>query len=61
MGARCRLSAFVQLARTITDLRVGILAGDRPRPSQTPDRTLNTQIRLITRRAFAPPRSLQSR
>jgi len=49
---RCRLPAFVKLARTITEQRHGILAAIRHRLSNARIEQINTQIRLITRRAF---------
>jgi transposase len=49
---RCRLPAFVKLARTITEQRDGILAAIRHGLSNARVEAINTQIRLITRRAF---------
>jgi transposase len=49
---RCRLQPFVKLARTITDQRAGILAAIQHRLSNARVEAINTQIRLITRRAF---------
>jgi transposase len=49
---RCRLPAFVKLARTITNQRAGILAAIRHGLSNARVEAINTQIRLITRRAF---------
>jgi transposase len=49
---RCRLEPFVKLARTITDQRAGILAAVRHGLSNARVEAINTQIRLITRRAF---------
>jgi transposase len=49
---RCRLAPFVKLARTITDQRVGILAAIQHGLSNARVEAINTQIRLITRRAF---------
>jgi transposase len=49
---RCRLPAFVKLARTITDQRAGILAAIEHGLSNARVEAINTQIRLITRRAF---------
>ncbi len=49
---RCRLPPFVRLARTITDQRAGILAAIEHRLSNARVEAINTQIRLITRRAF---------
>jgi len=49
---RCRLPPFVKLARTITDQRAGILAAIEHGLSNARVEAINTQIRLITRRAF---------
>jgi transposase len=49
---RCRLPSFVTLARTITDQRDGILAAIRHGLSNARIEQVNTQIRLIARRAF---------
>jgi transposase len=49
---RCRLPAFVKLARTITEQRVGIQAAITHGLSNARVEQANTQIRLITRRAF---------
>lgn len=49
---RCRLRAFVKLARTITSQRAGILAAIEHGLSNARVEQINTQIRLITRRAF---------
>ncbi len=49
---RCRLAPFVKLARTITDQRPGILAAIEHGLSNARIEAINTQIRLITRRAF---------
>lgn len=49
---RCRLAPFVKLARTITDQREGITAAIRHGLSNARVEAINTQIRLITRRAF---------
>ena len=49
---RCRLRPFVKLARTITDQRAGILAAIEHGLSNARVEQINTQIRLITRRAF---------
>jgi transposase len=49
---RCRLPSFVKLARTITDQRDGILAAIRYGLSNARIEQVNTQIRLIARRAF---------
>jgi transposase len=49
---RCRLQPFVKLAKTITQQREGILAAINHRLSNARVEAINTQIRLITRRAF---------
>ncbi|HEY4895945.1 MAG TPA: transposase [Solirubrobacteraceae bacterium] len=49
---RCRLQPFVKPARTITDQRAGILAAIEHGLSNARAEAINTQIRLITRRAF---------
>ena len=49
---RCRLAPFVKLARTITDQRAGIVAAIRHGLSNARVEAINTQIRLLTRRAF---------
>src|SRR5437764_13266649 len=49
---RCRLPAFVKLARTITEQRDGILAAIHHGLSNARIEQINTQIRLIARRAF---------
>jgi transposase len=49
---RCRLPSFVKLARTITDQHAGILAAIRHGLSNARIEQINTQIRLIARRAF---------
>jgi transposase len=49
---RCRLTSFVKLARTITEQRDGILAAIRHGLSNARIEQINTQIRLIARRAF---------
>jgi transposase len=49
---RSRLAAFVKLARTIREQRDGILAAIHHRLSNARIEQINTQIRLITRRAF---------
>jgi len=49
---RCRLPSFVKLARTITEQRDGILAAIEHGLSNARIEQINTQIRLITRRAF---------
>jgi transposase len=49
---RCRLKPFVKLARTITQQRAGIVAAIVHGLSNARVEAINTQIRLITRRAF---------
>ena len=49
---RCRLQPFVKLANTITDHRAGILAAIHRGLTNARVEAINTQIRLITRRAF---------
>ena len=49
---RCRLQPFRKLARTITEQRAGIVAAIKHRLSNARVEAINTQIRLITRRAF---------
>jgi transposase len=49
---RCRLPAFVKLARAITEQRAGIEAAINHGLSNARVEQINTQIRLITRRAF---------
>lgn len=49
---RCRLPSFVKLARAITDQRAGILAAIHHGLSNARIEQVNTQIRLIARRAF---------
>jgi transposase len=49
---RCRLDPFVKLARTITKQRAGILAAIEHGLSNARVEQVNTQIRMITRRAF---------
>jgi transposase len=49
---RCRLPSFVKLARTITAQRAGIVAAIEHGLSNARVEAINTQIRLITRRAF---------
>ena len=49
---RCRLRPFVKLAKTITDQKAGILAAITNGLSNARVEAINTQIRLITRRAF---------
>jgi transposase len=49
---RCRMPAFVKLAKTITAQREGIMAAVKNGLSNARVEQLNTQIRLITRKAF---------
>lgn len=49
---RCRLPAFAKLARTITAQRAGIIAAIEHRLSNARVDAINTQIRMITRRAY---------
>ncbi|MCA1678505.1 MAG: ISL3 family transposase [Actinobacteria bacterium] len=49
---RCRLAPFVKLARTITDQRPGIEAAIRHGLSNARIEQVNTQLRLIARRAY---------
>ncbi len=49
---RCRLSPFVKLAKTITQQRSGIEAAIRHGLSNARIEQVNTQLRLITRRAY---------
>jgi transposase len=49
---RCRLKPFVKLARTITAQHEGIIAAIRHGLSNARVEAINTQIRLIARRAF---------
>lgn len=49
---RCRLTPFVKLAKTITAQRAGIVAAIEHGLSNARVEAINTQIRLITRRAF---------
>ncbi|MGH8566382.1 MAG: ISL3 family transposase [Gammaproteobacteria bacterium] len=49
---RCRLEPFVRLAKTITQQRSGIEAAIRHGLSNARVEQINTQLRLITRRAF---------
>jgi transposase len=49
---RCRLASFVKLARTIREQRDGILAAIHHGLSNARIEQINTQIRLIARRAF---------
>jgi transposase len=49
---RCRLASFVKLARTITKQRAGIVAAIEHGLSNARVEAINTQIRMITRRAY---------
>ncbi len=49
---RCRLKPFAKLAKTITDQHAGIVAAIEHGLSNARVEAINTQIRLITRRAF---------
>lgn len=49
---RCRLAPFVKLARTITRQRPGIVAAIENGLSNARVEAINTQIRMLTRRAF---------
>ena len=49
---RCRLASFVKLARTITTQRAGIVAAIEHGLSNARVEAINTQIRMITRRAY---------
>jgi transposase len=49
---RCRLASFVKLARTITKQRAGIVAAITHGLSNARVEAINTQIRMITRRAY---------
>jgi transposase len=49
---RCRLEPFRKLAKTITEQRPGIIAAIHHGLSNARVEAINTQIRLITRRAF---------
>jgi transposase len=49
---RCRLKPFVKLAKTITDQRPGIAAAIENDLSNARVEAINTQIRMLTRRAF---------
>lgn len=51
-AARSRLPAFVKLARTLKAQRVGILSAIEHGLSNARVEQINTQIRLITRRAY---------
>ncbi len=49
---RCRLAPFIKLAKTITKQRLGIVAAIEHGLSNARVEAINTQIRMITRRAF---------
>ena len=49
---RCRIPAFVKLARTIRNHRAGILTSIENRMSNGPTESVNTKIRLLARIAF---------
>ena len=49
---RCRLPSFVRLAKTITAQRPGIVAAIEHGLSNARVEAINTQIRMLTRRAF---------
>ncbi len=49
---RCRLPAFVKLARSITEHRAGIEAALRHDLSNARVESMNTRLRLLTRIAF---------
>ena len=49
---RCRLKPFVKLAKTISDQRPGITAAIENQLSNARVEAINTQIRMLTRRAF---------
>jgi transposase len=49
---RSRLTPFIKLARTITDQRAGIVVAIQHDLSNARVEAINTQIRLITRRAY---------
>jgi transposase len=49
---RCRLTPFVKLAETITKQSAGIVAAIQHGLSNARVEAINTQIRMITRRAF---------
>jgi transposase len=49
---RCRLAPFVKLAKTITEQRPGIEAAIEHRLSNARIEQVNTQLRLIARRAY---------
>ena len=49
---RCRLQPFVKLAKTITEQRPGIEAAIQHRLSNARTEQVNTQLRVIARRAY---------
>jgi transposase len=49
---RCRLASFVKLAKTVTAQRAGIVAAIEHGLSNARVEQVNTQIRMITRRAY---------
>jgi transposase len=49
---RCRIGPFIKLAKTISQQRAGITAAIRHGLSNARVEAINTQIRLLTRRAF---------
>ena len=49
---RCRLTSFIKLAKTITKQRAGIVAAIEHGLSNARVEAINTQIRMLTRRAF---------
>jgi len=49
---RCRLEPFVKLARAITEQRAEILVAISHGLSNARVEAINTQIRMLTRRAF---------
>jgi len=49
---RCRLEPFVKLVKTITRQHAGIVAAIEHGLSNARVEAINTQIRMITRRAF---------
>jgi len=51
-AGHCRLEPFVKLARTLREQRAGIVAAIQHGLSNARVEAINTQIRLITRRAF---------
>jgi transposase len=51
-ACRCRIPAFVKLAKTITSNHAGIVATLTHRLSNARVEAINTTLRLITRRAY---------